>query len=88
MNCINLNAPEKCSRARCPPAVLLASRRVLPGTLGWLAVEERMGRPARAGIASKAFRHRQPKPERSSQPGLRISHWTALRLQMHRLVQA
>ena len=67
MNCINLEkAPEKVfpgavpsSRSDRSPLIAELRRK---GTLGVACQRDCQGRPACIGIASKAIRHRQPKP--------------------------
>ena len=65
MNCINLESPGKVFPGAVPtdrPNRSLAAFIVPCGGSPWRVV---WGRSARAGIASKAFRDRQPKPERT-----------------------
>ena len=63
-----------CFRARRPPTVPIAPWR-FSYTLRWLAVEDRQGRSARIGIASKAFQDRQPKPERALCYHMALGTW-------------
>lgn len=71
MNCINLESPGKVFPGAVPsdrPDRSLAAFMAPCGNSPWRIVR---GRSARVGFASKAFRDRQPKPERRPAPGPR-----------------